>query len=341
MALPDKLRKIPGLRLLAILGIAVCWFAAARHLNARAADSATPDPAPQAPGFLQTGRLADDALVELSGLARSRIQEQRFWGINDSGNTAELFALDAQGRALGRVIVREALNWDWEDLASYRDPDGRAWLAIADTGDNRAIRDSVQLLLVPEPAPDAKLSTAARRLRFRWPDGPRDCESLAVDLAGQRFLLLDKGQRPRGLYALPMSAIDGEVTTAVRLGDLPLRWDGSDDSPEHRFGGALTAMDLSDDGQRMVVLSYRALALFERRAGEDWAPRLRRAPDRLVKLPKLALFESMSWLPGESGLLLAPEGKRAPLYRYAFDAATDPSRASSAQTDSADPEHPQ
>jgi hypothetical protein len=315
MALPDKLRKIPGLRALAILAMALPLFLMARQLGALGSDPAAPAP-PLAPGFEPTGQLQDPALVELSGLARSRTDPQRFWGINDSGNAAELFALDARGQALGRVAVGDSFNRDWEDLASYRDPQGRAWLAIADTGDNRAIRDSVQLLLVPEPAPDAGLSAVPQRLRFRWPDGPRDCESLAVDLPGQRFLLLDKGRRPRGIYALPMAAVGGDEITAERLGDLPLRWDPRGNTPEQRFGGALTAMDLSDDGQRMAVLSYRALALFERRAGEDWPQRLQRAPDQLFKLPKPALFESLSWLQGESGLLVAPEGKGATLYRH-------------------------
>ena len=77
------------------------------------------------------GRLQDPRLREASGIAASRLHDERFWLINDSGE-ARLFAVGPDGRHLGTVALDRSLRGDWEDLASFR------WRGSAvDSGDPR------------------------------------------------------------------------------------------------------------------------------------------------------------------------------------------------------------
>ncbi len=69
-----------------------------------------------------------------------------------------------------------------EDLVTYTDASGQAWIVIADTGDNAQRRDDVQLILVPDPDLSATRVVAAGVVNLTWADGSQDVESLIVDL---------------------------------------------------------------------------------------------------------------------------------------------------------------
>ena len=53
-------------------------------------------------------------LLEKAPLA---IADEVVWTLNDSGNTAVLFALSLQGQILAEVSIGNARNVDWESLA--------------------------------------------------------------------------------------------------------------------------------------------------------------------------------------------------------------------------------
>src|SRR6185369_7794667 len=125
-------------------------------------------------------------ISEASGLAASRRADNLLWAHNDSGGEPLLYALDAKGALRGKLRIGGEKNTDWEDIAAF-DLDGHTWLLVADTGDNDNKRNDGALLIVAEPdpadlRPDRELmATVAWRVPVRYPDGPRDCESVAVD----------------------------------------------------------------------------------------------------------------------------------------------------------------
>ena len=134
--------------------------------------------------FPQLGRTAPAAgapaawirealLPEISGCAASRTAPGRLWLHNDSGNPAELFAVDMQGRLRQRVAVDGVPAIDWEDLAAFT-WHGQPYLAIADTGDNFSMHAERSIVLVAEPAAGVTHVPAMRTIRFRYPQGPRD-----------------------------------------------------------------------------------------------------------------------------------------------------------------------
>lgn len=294
------------------------------------ADAAGPESAVAA-YFRLTGRIDDAALNELSGLAVSRRAPGRWWGLNDSGNAPLLYALGADGRPQGQVTVSN-LNTDWEDLASY-EQDGQAYLAIADTGDNFSFRSQVSIWVLAEPTLPAGGIAQTREIRFRYEDGPRDCESLAADPQRGRFLLIDKGRKPAGLYELPMKFTDGgDLAVARRIADLPLIWEGpvSPALPAgvERYRGTPTAIDLSADGRKLLILTYKHLAEFERRADEDWPQAITRGPMRIVRLPRQRILEAAGYDRDANSALIGGEDDHAALWRW--NGRFPPAKASAA-----------
>jgi hypothetical protein len=302
--LPRILKVVGAIAVLA----AGLWFGA----HARAPrDGPAPDRR-----FEDLGPIRDPAVAELSGLTRSRKHPDLLWGINDSGNPAALIAI-APGQGIrGQVAVEGVTNTDWEDIAGF-EIDGVPYLAIADTGDNFEWRHSAAVILVPEPEPLAETVTPLRVLTFTWSDGPHDVESIAVDVPGDRILLADKGRQPPGLYALPLHG-GGRDLHPVRIADFP----NLISTPPPRalpigahWRGTPTAMSLSDDARRLVVLTYESVSTFERAPDQDWAAALRK-PVACVRLPVGGTLESIALSADGTTAVIASEGPDAWFLRW-------------------------
>jgi hypothetical protein len=80
-----------------------------------------PQECPEVQPELTLGLVADDELVEASGLIVSRRDPEILWTHNDSGDTSRLFALDRDGAALGTWSF-DLPDSDWEDLAWGQTP---------------------------------------------------------------------------------------------------------------------------------------------------------------------------------------------------------------------------
>lgn len=273
-------------------------------------------PAAQPPEFQLLATIQDVDLPEISGLAASRRWPGVYWAHNDSGDTATLYAFNRRGQVIARIAVDGAEAVDWEDIALY-ERDGRSWLAIGDIGDNFAWRTTVTVYLLPEPELDATRVEVGRRIEFRYPDGPRDAEGLAVDAAAGRLLLMEKGAPTVGFYTLPLDS-GSEAVVAERVADVTLPWPGRPvpaaplSAPRGRV--AVTAMDLSRDGRHLVAMGYAHLFDFARRPGESWAETLARAP-RTHRLPRVRGLEAMAIEADGESVVVAPEGMPAPVHR--------------------------
>lgn len=242
---------------------------------------------------LDAGLMEEPADREASGLAASRRSPDVLWVLSDSGNQPVLHALDLAGRRRGRLRVDGVRNTDWEDLASFM-LDGKAWLLVADCGDNRAERGACVLHVVAEPDPtalsvDREISARpAYSINYIYEDTARDCEAVAVDPAERMVYLLSKRDVPARLYRLPLRAAPAAQPAAARsIGRVPhLPQPNAIQKamplPLLAFLGEPTGMDFSADGRLAVVLTYGGVELFPRATGETWADALARAPVELA-----------------------------------------------------------
>ena len=270
------------------------------------------------------GLVTDAALAETSGLAASRTRPGDWWTINDGGNAAQLHLMDDRGRHRGSVDVAGIENRDWEDLAAF-EFEGRPMLLVADTGDNGGIRRELQLHAIEEPVTLDRPARVAWTLRFRWPDGPRDCEAIAVDAARGEVLLVSKKRVPPELFRLPLRPpADGGVLVAEPLGTLAgVAQPDADDLARNpvygRYRAQITGAALSPNGRVLAVLSYRSLHFVVRERGAGWTAALARPVSTLV-LPWVPQAEAVAFATDGLSLQIGSEQLPSPLLRYRVEA---------------------
>jgi hypothetical protein len=188
---------------------------------ALATGCSSPDAPTEQPATLHfevAGRLENPKIVEASGLARSQREPGVLWTINDSGKPY-LYAIDHEGRHLGRVDLNKSDNRDWEDLASFQ-LDGDPYLLVADIGDNDARYKKRTIYVAKEPRTDENKTKVDWEIDFEYPNGPRDAEAVAVDIENERILVLSKRDIPPAMYELPLHPDDDKKVTATWLGTI-------------------------------------------------------------------------------------------------------------------------
>jgi hypothetical protein len=280
---------------------------------------------------LWLGYVRSERASEISGLAVSPRTPGLLWSINDSGDGPFLYALGEDGSDRGTVRVRGAQNIDWEDLAAF-ELDGKSYLLIADVGDNLSWRPAVTLYVVEEPVlQGARFGEQAQVdpiwiLRARLQGGPADCEAVAVDARARRILLLSKRTVPPVLYSLPLVARRDaprgrdDLLVAQRMTTVPgIPQPSARDlelDPEYGAGSARpTALDVSADGARAVVLTYKEGYVFERAAGEGWAQAFAHVPVR-VRMPYMKAMEAGGFAPDGRTIYATSEFLPTPIFRF-------------------------
>ncbi|MEM6514414.1 MAG: hypothetical protein AAF660_15490 [Pseudomonadota bacterium] len=272
------------------------------------------------PAVEQIAVIEQDRLVEASGLARSQIHPGVLWAMNDSGAKPRLYAFDATGTHRGRLTLDPSKNRDWEDLASFT-LDDTAYLLVADIGDNMSKRKTLSLYIVEEPdieADNKVRSEPSWRIRFRYPDGPRDAEAAAVDVEDGYVYILSKRSLPPELYRVPLTPTDG-VVTAEKLGQVrslppPRRIDVELAPKTKDWHWQPTAMDFTDDGRTAVVMTYRYLFVYRRQDGEAWFDALNRRPD-VISLGGFRDAESTVLSTDGASVFVTTESKHPPLLK--------------------------
>ena len=273
----------------------------------------------EAPGGELTGVMLDMQLNEVSGLTASHLHDDVLWLHDDGDNPPRLFAVDTRGSRLATFGVEGVTKTDWEDIAGFELDDTR-YLLIADVGDNGGLRRTLQLHVVEEPTVlrNARLQPAWS-IAFRWPDGPRDCEAVAVDPVRGEVLLVSKKREPPELFSLPLRPPAKELLTAQRIGTLagvptPDAERATASPRRARLDGQVTAAAVSPDRNTLAVMTYRYLLLYPRPANGNWADAVAGTP-RTSELPWLPQAEALGWSPDGRSLYATGEFIPAPLYR--------------------------
>jgi hypothetical protein len=317
------LMVIIGLSLSAVLNLSAADHPAANP----SADGATVGMA------RKTGNIASNLLVECSGIDVSMIRDDLLWAINDSGDGPYLYALGIDGRDRGRVGITKAVNRDWEDLATFQ-WQGRAMILVADTGDNRERYGTYRFYIVEEPRlagerfdPSA-VADLAWTVAFSYPDHGHDAEAVTVDPTGGQILVLTKRDTPPLLFSLPLkpAAMDDPLVARriAIIAQIPPPTTNDLLYPYGRFRSQPTAMDLTPDGLKMVVLTYKHAYVFNRAAGDAWEAITSVSPV-MIPLPLaqnthgFGQREAACFSQDAERLLVTSEGQHAAIYQFKAD----------------------
>ena len=212
-----------------------------------------------------------DPLDEASALVASTKHPGVFWSLNDSGGEPILYAIDKERQFLARLYVEGAVNTDWESLSM--DEDGH--LLIIDAGNNQNERRDLCIYRVAEPDQlqpfDVVMTATAERIDFAYPEQLKfpDEEKLNFDSEASFYRPGDENN-PGHLYLLTKHRSDTrtvlyefpELTPNVPV--RPQRIDEFDvGGSEFWFGGRVTGAALNALGNRLAVLTYHRIFIFE------------------------------------------------------------------------------
>lgn len=245
------------------------------------------------------------SINESSGLAVSRQFPERLYHINDSGDGPYFYMTDFQLNNLQKIEVENFKHEDMEDLGYESCLDSQEMcLYLADIGDNRRRRESVQILEITEQKFFASSVPVRRAYQIRYPDRPRDAEAFAVHPNGDFYLLTKEEDQvnrrawPARLYRLSAKErrIEREFYEWELLGQFDLPWLMY---LSNLWGQMATSMDISADGQKLLILTYHhALELnWDLSDGFREARSFKEGKDfQIIKLEILAQQEAIAYL---------------------------------------------
>ncbi|MGH9179176.1 MAG: hypothetical protein ACRD0N_11580 [Acidimicrobiales bacterium] len=251
------------------------------------------------------GQVADPEVDESSGLAASRRSPGLLWTHNDSGDEPRLYCLTGRGASCGTWTVAGADAFDWEDMAAGPGPAaGEHYLYLGDIGDNRSTRANVVVYRVREPVADAAAggaaasTSAAEALTLRYADGPHDAEALMAHPATGDLYIVTKALSSGGVYKAPAGT------------SLLTRVAGIDLGP----GEAVTGGDISPDGRRVTLSTYRRGYELSLPAGAGDLDTVWSQPPVPVDLGVRAQGESVAYRLDGNGLFTTSEKLPVPMY---------------------------
>ena len=199
---------------------------------------------------------------ESSTIIKSRIWENVYWTLNDSGDKARIFPFSKDGKVLraewyneeAGVYIPDAVNVDWEEMAT--DNDGNIYIGACGNNDN--MRRDLAIYIIKDPYP---LYTSKTRIfqtinfyfpeQTEFPANPNNFDSEAIFCAFDKIYLLTKNRADTNTTLYRFDSLDPlKANPVTKLGTF-------------NIGGMVTAADASLDGTKLAVLTYTSVWLFE------------------------------------------------------------------------------
>ena len=237
-----------------------------------------------------------DIINEASGIVASGQYSGMYWIHNDSGDEPRLFLMDSTCGL--RTIFRLPNNThrDWEDIAIGKNLLNNTFnLYIGDIGDNNAIYPEKSIIRITEPAIPAGLDTTLYNsdiLRFQYPDGNRDAETLLCDPLTQDLYIVSKREDSVRVYLFSYPQSTDSVTILKKVSTLPL--------------SGIVGGDISFDGTEILLKNYTQMFYWKKQSHETIAKALSR-PSISVPYEFEPQGEAVCWTSSGNGYMTVSE----------------------------------
>jgi hypothetical protein len=249
--------------------------------------------------------LEPQSIDEASGIADSRINQGYVWVQEDSGNPPGLFLVSHDAKIKKSVYLDGIENRDWEDISLAKGPDASLdYLYLADIGDNGNKHTESVIYRFPEPSLTVDTVRNFSRIRFRYPDGPRDAEALIVDDLKKEIYIITKRDSVSGIYRLKAGYNDNSLNTLEYVGALS-------------FNGVVSAA-ISVNREDLLVKTYSAIYHYKISKGISLAEVLAGTPSPVTYQVE-PQGEAISFRNDNSGFFTLSEksfGSAVKLYEY-------------------------
>ncbi|MEO6850303.1 MAG: hypothetical protein ABI203_01660 [Mucilaginibacter sp.] len=263
------------------------------------------------------GRLQNKAMDEISGIAASHIHKGIYYVHNDSGDTSRFFAITPQGK-IKSVLYFEGDHkdklgvHDCEDIAVGIGPvKGKSYVYLGDIGDNDVKYPYITVYRMEEQkawiGKDSIIKVNAVPVHLKYPDGPRDAESLMIDPVEKLIYIVSKRSDSVTVYTSSLNFKAGDTLTLTKRcklyfkGIKPFKW--------------ITGGDISADGQQILLKDYVKVYYWKRSNNEPVWKTLQKKPTELpYETEKQG--EAIGFTPDAKGYYTTSEGVFAPIYYY-------------------------
>lgn len=234
--------------------------------------------------------IQDKSINEASGIGASRKHLGMIWTHNDSGDGPRLFLIDTLGQTRMVVHLQGARNRDWEDMALGPGPDSTEYyIYVGEIGDNLAVNRVKTIYRFPEPAFSEGEVTLTQfdSIRFVYPDGSRDAETLMVDPLTRDIYILSKREKSLHLYRLPYPQSITEIITAELASDkITFNKFGQPRGYNPRYYNQVVGGDISSDGSEILIKDYSSVYYWKRNNSQPLVEVLLSKPYLLPYIPE-------------------------------------------------------
>lgn len=263
-----------------------------------------------------TGHLRLKCMDEISGIAASGINKNLYYIHNDSGDTSRFFAILPSGEVRSTIYFKgdpkeEFGVHDCEDIAVGPGPaKGKSYVYLGDIGDNYSVRKYLTVYRMEEQTywmKDSIAHTQAYPIHLKYPDGPKDAETLMVDPVEKLIYIVSKRQDSVTVYTTPLIYKVNDTVTLTKRSKLyfpglkVLKW--------------ITAGDISKDGQQVLLKSYTHVYYWRRQNNEPIWQTMQRKP-RQLPYTQERQGEGIGFNPDGNGYYTCSEGVYTPIYYY-------------------------
>ncbi|MDB5090973.1 MAG: hypothetical protein JWR09_4967, partial [Mucilaginibacter sp.] len=210
-------------------------------------------------------------LIEISGVAASRINPGVLYIQNDSGNPSQVYLTDSGGADRGTLSLPTVPNRDWEDIAVGPGPvAGKSYVYVGNIGDNDSKYSSVFVYRFAEPDLGGKTSPVILNIsdidiiELKYPDGPRNAETLMVDPLTKDLYIASKQSNNSHIYVSKFPQSTTSATTMTPVVQL--------------YFNKATGGDISPDGTEILLRSTELIWYWKLPAGTGIATGLLTKP---------------------------------------------------------------
>ena len=262
------------------------------------------------------GYLRLKSMDEISGIAASGINPDLYYIHNDSGDISRFFAILPTGEVKATVYFKGDPKeqygvHDCEDIAVGPGPaKGKSYVYLGDIGDNFAIRKYLTVYRMEEQktwAKDTITHTTAYPIHLKYPDGPKDAETLMVDPIEKLLYIVSKRQDTVTVYTTPLIYKTNDTVMLTKRCRVFF--------PGIKLFKWITAGDISKDGQQVLIKSYNKVYYWKRQNNEPiWKTVQRRW--QLLPYTEEKQGEGIGFTPDGTGYYTCSEGVYTPIYYY-------------------------
>ncbi|MBO9202847.1 MULTISPECIES: hypothetical protein [Niastella] len=242
-------------------------------------------------------------LHEISGIAASIKNKNVLYLNQDNGHPHCIYLTNTTGEDLGRLVICNSSNRDWEDMAVGPGPmPDRSYIYVADIGDNNAWHCNIRIYRFPEPElttaafPVRKLIKNAEAICLQYPDRPHNAETILIDPLTRNLYIATKEDDSSRIYVASFPQSTRHKIMLESVITLPFR--------------LVTGGTISSNGREVFLRSEDYYWYWKRAEEESITAALSRPPQQITPVTKEPQGEAICFATNQQGYFTCSEVDR-------------------------------